>query len=71
MKNWIQNNKLYIIGAITGALAGYLYYKYVGCLTGTCAITSDPLKSMVYFAMLGALLFGLFNNEKKIEEHKN
>lgn len=71
MKNWIQNNKLYIIGAISGALAGYLYYKYVGCLTGTCAITSDPLKSTIYFAMLGALLFGLFNKEKKIEEQKN
>ncbi|HEX6915698.1 MAG TPA: hypothetical protein VF145_10680 [Chitinophagaceae bacterium] len=63
MKNWIRGNKLYIIGAFTGALAGFLYWKYVGCLTGTCAITSKPLNSTLYFAFLGALLFGVFKKQ--------
>lgn len=64
MKNWILRNKLYAIGAIVGAVAGYLYWKYIGCLTGTCAITSDPLKSTLYFAVLGAIVFSIFKKQK-------
>jgi hypothetical protein len=64
MKKWIEQNKLYVIGAVVGALAGFLYWKYVGCLTGTCAITSNPLRSTVYFAFMGALVFGMFKKDK-------
>ncbi len=60
MKDWIINNKLYLIGAISGILGGFIYWKYVGCLNGTCSITSDPLNSMLYFALLGTLVFGIF-----------
>ena len=67
MKKLILANKLYIIGALTGALAGFLYWKYVGCLTGTCAITSNPLNSTLYFAFMGTLLFGFFKKTKKHE----
>ena len=65
MKNWILKNKLYGIGAVIGAIAGFIYWKYVGCLTGTCAITSNPIRSTIYFAVLGALLFSLFRKEPK------
>lgn len=60
IKNWILKNKLYGIGALAGAIAGFLYWKYVGCLDGSCAITSNPLRSTVYFAIMGALVFGMF-----------
>ena len=60
IKNWILKNKLFGIGAIAGAIAGFLYWKYVGCLDGSCAITSNPLRSTVYFALMGALVFGMF-----------
>ncbi|RYY67529.1 MAG: hypothetical protein EOO12_00750 [Chitinophagaceae bacterium] len=65
MKNRIIANKRYLFGAVTGAVAGYLYWRYVGCLTGTCAITSNPLRSTLYFAFVGALLSGLFKKDKK------
>ena len=65
MKNWILKNKLYGIGAVGGTIAGFLYCKYVGCLTGTCAITSNPVRSTAYFAIIGALLFSLFKKEQK------
>ena len=65
MKNWIIKNKLYVIGASIGALAGFLYWKYVGCLTGTCAITSSPLNSTIYFAFFAAILFGSFKKSTK------
>ena len=65
MKNWILKNKLNGIGAALGAIAGFLYWKYVGCLTGTCTITSNPVRSTIYFAILGALLFSIFKKDRK------
>ena len=63
MKNWIKKNKLYFLGAVIGALAGFLYWKYVGCLTGTCSITASPLNSTIYFAIFGSILFGLITKQ--------
>ncbi len=68
MKNWMIKNKLYPIGALVGGFAGFLYWKYVGCLTGTCAITSSPINSTLYFAFFGAILFGLFKKQTKETE---
>ena len=65
MKIWLLKNKLYLIGAMLGAIAGFLYWKYIGCITGTCAITSNPVRSTIYFAVLGALLFGIFKKEQE------
>ena len=64
MKKWIGYYKLYLIGTLVGAVAGYLYWKYVGCVTGTCAITSRPLNSILYFAFFGLVLFGVFQKGK-------
>lgn len=68
MKKWFNENSLVIIGVLTGALGGYLYWKFVGCLSGTCAITSKPLNSTIYFAIVGGLMFSLF--KKKSKENK-
>lgn len=67
MKKWVLQNKLYVIGALAGAVAGFLYWKYIGCVTGSCAITSDPTRSTIYFAVMGALLLGMFKKNKKEE----
>ncbi len=69
MKNWIIKNKLLFIGAALGAIAGFLYWKYVGCLTGTCAITSKPIRSTIYFAVTGALVFSIFKKSEKQLHH--
>jgi hypothetical protein len=53
------------VGVIVGAIAGYVYYHYVGCASGTCAITSKPLNSTLYGALMGGLLFNLFVKENK------
>ncbi len=65
MKKWFKNNLLYIIGAVIGAIGGYLYWNFVGCSSGTCAITSKPVNSTLYGALMGSLLLGLFKKDKK------
>ncbi|MBP7389680.1 MAG: hypothetical protein KA841_04700 [Chitinophagales bacterium] len=52
--------KTIIIGMIVGAAAGYAYYYFVGCASGTCAITSSPINSTLYGSMMGGLLFNNF-----------
>ena len=53
------------IGIVVGAIAGYLYYFYVGCASGTCAITSKPLNSTLYGALMGGLVFNIFVKSTK------
>jgi hypothetical protein len=63
MKKWVISNRLYLIGALVGAVAGWLYWRQVGCSSGTCLITSKPLNSTLYGAMMGALFFGMLKKE--------
>ena len=60
-----------ILPAIVGAVAGYAYYYWIGCVSGTCPITSNPWTSTGYGALLGLLLTpGLstfFQNKKEKE----
>lgn len=51
-----------IIGVIIGGISGYLYWKYIGCFTGTCAITSVWYKSTLYGMFMGGMLFDLFRD---------
>jgi len=60
----LNKYKYIIIGVIIGSIAGYAYYYFVGCASGTCAITSKPLNSSLYGAMMGGLLADVFKNEK-------
>jgi hypothetical protein len=41
------------LSVFTGALSGYLYYHFVGCTSGTCAITSNPYMSTIWGGLLG------------------
>jgi hypothetical protein len=59
----IIKNKLTIVGVLVGAVGGYLYYAFVGCANGTCAITSSPTISTLYGALMGGLLFNMFEKE--------
>jgi hypothetical protein len=63
MKKFVKENALVIIGVILGATGGYLYYHFVGCASGSCAITSKPINSTVYGAIMGGLLLSLLKKE--------
>lgn len=49
----------YVIGGLVGLVAGYLYYRLVGCVTGSCPITANPYSSSVYGLVLGLLVAGI------------
>ena len=69
LKTIFTKYKLTILGVIIGAIGGYLYYHFVGCSSGTCAITSNPINSTLYGALMGGLLLNIFKKEnKKITE---
>jgi hypothetical protein len=50
-----------IIGAVVGGGLGFAYYKFVGCSTGTCPLTSNPIISSLYGMVVGALVAGSFH----------
>lgn len=56
-----------IAGFAVGAIGGWLYWKFVGCLSGTCPIWSNAWIATGYGGVLGWLLAGLlpFGLEKK------
>lgn len=71
MKKWMTQNKLTSVGILFGAISGYLYWQQIGCESGTCMITSTWHNSSAYGAVMGGLLFSLFQTDKKKEnEHE-
>jgi len=67
---FLRRNKFTFIGILVGAIGGYVYYHYVGCASGTCRITSKPLNSTLYGAMMGGLLFSSFK-KSDLKQNKN
>ena len=65
LKNYIKNKTLAIIGLLIGALCGYLYWKFIGCNTGTCAITSSPINSTIYGAFMSAIIGLALQKDKR------
>ncbi len=68
-KSFIHKHKLSLvlggIGLLVGATAGFLYWKFVGCISGTCAIWTNPIRSTLYGGLLGMLFLLMFVPDKK------
>jgi hypothetical protein len=45
-----------VSGIIIGGTLGFLYYYFVGCTTGSCAITSNPISSILFGSVLGLFM---------------
>jgi hypothetical protein len=55
----------WIIAAGVGAMAGFGYWYFIGCNSGSCAITSSPINSSMYGALMGILLLNLVTDNSK------
>jgi hypothetical protein len=61
----LKKHSLTLVGIGLGTAAGFLYWKFVGCTSGTCPITSNPTNSTIYGAVMGGLILSMFKNENK------
>ncbi|MDF1548470.1 MAG: hypothetical protein P1P88_11655 [Bacteroidales bacterium] len=52
------DNKIYRtgIGALAGGILGFLYWTFIGCNSGSCPLTSNPVQSVLLFGVMGAFL---------------
>ena len=73
MKEFIRKYLVSIIFAVAGSVGGFLYWKFVGCTSGTCIIKSVWYLSTLYGLVLGWVTGGLaediiikFRKEKKV-----
>lgn len=68
MMNFLSKYKLQLIGTLVGLLGGFLYYRFIGCNSGGCPITSNPWISTLYGGLMGYLVFDLFKKKPKKED---
>lgn len=68
MLNFLSKYKLQLIGTLVGLLGGFLYYRFIGCNSGGCPITSNPWISTLYGGLMGYLVFDLFKKKPKKED---
>lgn len=67
-KEFIRKYLTEIAGTLVGAIGGFIYWKYVGCLSGTCAIKSNWYMMIPWGMLMGYLtgsLVGDLNRKRK------
>lgn len=55
MNALLKRNWRTLLGAALGALGGGLYAHFIGCRTGTCALTSNVWSAALFFGLTGAI----------------
>ncbi len=68
MSDFFRRYKWKIVGAAVGAMAGYAYYYFIGCKSGTCPIQSHWHSSSLYGALIGYVFVNSPNKEKLKEK---
>ncbi|HPE33173.1 MAG TPA: DUF6132 family protein [Bacteroidales bacterium] len=53
-----------MIGILTGAIAGYIYFKQVVCVSGGCPLTSNPFITIIWGGLVGYLISDRFKKRK-------
>ena len=59
MRRWLRP----VLFALGGAFVGLGYYCFIGCASGSCPITSNPISSMAYMGVIGWLIGLVFTKE--------
>ena len=69
----LKTRKIAIPAAVglVGGVAGYLIYRFIGCQAGACPITSSPYLSVLFGALIGALLGAGFSEPNRREDDAN
>jgi len=75
IKEIFQSKRIQIIFLLIGATGGFLYWRLVGCTSGTCAIKSVWYWTTLWGAAMGYLVGDFINDiiqkrKRKKEEEK-
>lgn len=71
MKDKLKNNLITIIGFVVGVAGGFLYWKFVGCATGTCPLSSNWAIMLVYGGLTGGLIGNVLQDKIKGKKVNN
>lgn len=67
-----SNRKKTIIvlsGIVIGLIAGYAYWRFIGCESGTCPLTSNWHTSTLFGGIFGYLLADGIKIKKQVKEN--
>lgn len=75
IKGIFQTKRIQIIFLLIGATGGFVYWRFIGCTSGTCAIKSVWYWSTLWGAAVGYLVGDFINDiirkrKKKMGEEK-
>lgn len=73
MKKVAKKHLFNIVSLAVGALAGFFYWKFIGCKTGSYAVTSNSFNSTLYGVAMGGLLLSTLKKTKEYDvsrDHK-
>jgi hypothetical protein len=62
IKRVFRSKRLQIIFLLVGAVGGFLYWRFVGCTSGTCAIKSVWYWTTLWGAAVGYLVGDFIND---------
>lgn len=68
MEQFFRKNWLVVVGVGLGILGGLSYWYFIGCNSGSCAITSKPTNSAAYGGLMGGLIFSIFATKKETKK---
>ena len=68
----LGSNKIIFFGIILGGIGGYLYWKEIGCVTGTCPLKSQWQTMIPYGIFVGYIISDFIqSNVKRFESKGN
>ena len=68
MKDFLSKYRIRIIFSLLGTIGGFLYWKFVGCSSGTCPITSHWYSMGSYGLLMGYLIGDMLTGKPKKNE---
>ena len=70
MRSMVQKYWRHAVFTLVGAGVGFAYWKFVGCTSGTCPLTSNWHTSALLGGLIGMLAVS-GGNDKKNKSDKN